>query len=64
MIHGRSRDGVLRNLDDLIARCGLQDIEYRVLFSRRRFKQRGARYNENAKSRPRRCQADVRTQLG
>lgn len=44
MIHGRSREGVLHNLDSLIARCGLEGIEHDVLFSLRRFKQRGARY--------------------
>lgn len=44
MIHGRTREGVLANLEELIERCGLCDIPHRVLFSRRRFKQRGARY--------------------
>ena len=44
MIHGRSREGVLRNLDRLIESCGLQRIEHDVLFSLRRFKQRGAHY--------------------
>ncbi len=44
MIHGRSREGVLNNLQALIERCALHDIEHEVLFSRRRFKQCGARY--------------------
>ena len=44
MIHGQDRDAVLRNIECLIERCGLEDIQYEVLFSRRRFKQRGARY--------------------
>ena len=44
MIHGQDRDAVLRNIECLIDRCGLEDIQYEVLFSRRRFKQRGARY--------------------
>ncbi len=45
MIHGRSRDGVLANLRELIEHCGLEELPYRVLFSNRRFKQRGARYS-------------------
>lgn len=44
MIHGRSREGVLNNLQVLIEKCGLEEIEHDVLFSRRRFKQCGARY--------------------
>jgi len=44
MIHGRSREAVLHNLDQLIENCGLSWIEHDVLFSLRQFKQRGARY--------------------
>ncbi len=44
MIHGRSREGVLNNLQALVEHCALHDIEHEVLFSRRRFKQCGARY--------------------
>lgn len=44
MIHGQDRDAVLRNIEHLIDRCGLEDIQHEVLFSRRRFKQCGARY--------------------
>lgn len=44
MIHGRDRDEVLRCVDFAIERCALQDIAHEVLFSQRRFKQRGARY--------------------
>lgn len=46
MIHGISRDETLANLKDMIARCGLKDIPHDVLFSTRRFKQRGARYGQ------------------
>jgi hypothetical protein len=35
---------VLNNLAEMIARCGFQDVAHEVLFSRRRFKQRGAHY--------------------
>lgn len=44
MIHGRDREGVLRNLDQLVDSCNLGWIERDVLFSLRQFKQRGAKY--------------------
>jgi DNA-binding Lrp family transcriptional regulator len=45
MIHGRDRDEVLANIDHLVHECGLGSIEREVLFSQRRFKQRGAIYH-------------------
>ncbi|MBM3356933.1 MAG: Lrp/AsnC family transcriptional regulator [Betaproteobacteria bacterium] len=44
MIHGRDRAQVAGEIEALRARCGLERYPYAVLFSRRRFKQRGARY--------------------
>ena len=44
MIHGKERDFVLRQVEQLAEECGLKDVERAVLFSGRRFKQRGARY--------------------
>ena len=44
MIHGRDRDGVQRKVDVLLRTNNLQDRRSCVLFSRRRFKQRGAMY--------------------
>lgn len=44
MIHGKSRKDVLERIDWLIEQCQLQDLPHHVLFSRRRFKQRGAVY--------------------
>ena len=44
MIHGRDRESVRRKVDELLRANGLQDHRSCVLFSRRRFKQRGARY--------------------
>ncbi|HID46583.1 MAG TPA: Lrp/AsnC family transcriptional regulator [Chromatiaceae bacterium] len=44
MIHGKDRERVLNYLDSLVESEGLQDIDYEVLFSGERFKQRGARY--------------------
>lgn len=44
MVHGQDRDAVLAVRDALVARHGLAEYPHRVLFSGRRFKQRGARY--------------------
>jgi DNA-binding Lrp family transcriptional regulator len=44
MIHGRERESVLNNLEQMITACGWADIPRAILFSKRRFKQRGARY--------------------
>lgn len=44
MIHGKSREDVLQRIDWLIAQCHLESLPHRILFSRRRFKQRGAVY--------------------
>lgn len=44
MIHGRSRDAVLAEIDAIVARQGLADLPRQVLFSRRRFKQTAGRY--------------------
>lgn len=44
MIHGRDRALVLEQVEQIKDRCGLQGVECAVLFSGRRFKQRGAHY--------------------
>jgi hypothetical protein len=44
MVHGRDRDEVKRQVTAIVESCGLQDIQYSILFSTRRFKQRGANY--------------------
>ena len=44
MIHGKDRDAVLQHLDHLRDQCGLTEFPCEVLFSKRRFKQTGARY--------------------
>ena len=46
MIHGRDRAAVCGKLEMMIGECALQDIPHEILFSRRRFKQCGARYCE------------------
>ena len=44
MIHGQDRDSVREKISALRHATGIDELPYRVLFSRRRFKQRGARY--------------------
>lgn len=49
MIHGKDRDAVLAHVAELRQRCGLEDVPHAVLFSKRRFKQRGAVYRTEDK---------------
>jgi len=44
MIHGRDRATVAAQVDRIVEECELQEIDHRILFSTRCFKQRGARY--------------------
>jgi DNA-binding Lrp family transcriptional regulator len=44
MVHGRDRDAVAAAVDRITQDAGLAGLPRAVLFSRRRFKQRGARY--------------------
>ena len=44
MVHGQDRDAVRAEVERLAARHGLAEMPRAVLFSTRRFKQRGARY--------------------
>ncbi len=46
MVHGRNREEVTIKVAEIVEKCGLHNIEHRILFSKRRFKQRGASYTE------------------
>lgn len=46
MVHGRSREEVLACIDDMTEGLNLENIPHTVLFSGRRFKQRGAIYRK------------------
>lgn len=48
MVHGCNREEVTQKVEEIIESCGLQDIEHDILFSTRRFKQRGASYTQNS----------------
>jgi len=49
MIHGKSREEVLAHLEWMVNHCGLLTLPHEILFSRRRFKQRGAHYFKDEK---------------
>ena len=44
MVHGRAREDVLAQVEGMADACGVVGMPRDVLFSQRRFKQRGARY--------------------
>jgi hypothetical protein len=44
MIHAKDRDEARAHVGDLVSDLDLTEIPREILFSRRRFKQRGARY--------------------
>lgn len=44
MIHGRGHDEVKARIEQMADHCALEQRDYEVLFSKRCFKQRGARY--------------------
>jgi hypothetical protein len=48
MIHGRQRTIVLGQIEEATAAAGLAACPRAILFSRRRFKQQGARYGRAA----------------
>ena len=50
MIHGRDRQNVIDQLGQLISRNKLQAYSHEILFSKQRFKQRGACYSIEGKA--------------
>lgn len=52
MIHGQDHDAVRGKVRQVVQCCGLEDIPHQLLFSRRRFKQRGAHYRNAAVREP------------
>ncbi len=50
MVHGSCREEVTQKVEEIVEKCGLQDIEHNILFSTRRFKQRGASYTPKMSS--------------
>lgn len=62
MIHGKDRQNVLQQIDALRQKLDLLDYPFEVLFSRRRFKQQGARYHTAADKPKTRQAADTTEQ--
>jgi siroheme decarboxylase len=52
MIHGKDRKEVQARIASLASTCGLQQYPHAVLFSRRRFKQCGAHYEQHSAQQP------------
>lgn len=50
MVHGKNREAVIAQVNEIVQQCNLQQIEHTILFSTRRFKQRGAQYTNNSKT--------------
>ncbi len=48
MVHGRDRNEVMECIDNMAEGLGMESIDHTVLFSGKRFKQRGARYRNNS----------------
>ncbi len=46
MVHGRHQQEVIEKVAGIALDCGLQDTDHTILFSTRRFKQRGAQYSQ------------------
>ncbi len=44
MVHGRNREEVTKKVEEIALNCGLPELNHTILFSTRRFKQRGASY--------------------
>ena len=52
MVHGRERKEVLAQVEAMARDCGVTGVPHDVLFSVRRFKQRGARYFSQSPATP------------
>lgn len=50
MIHGQDHGEVRSRVQQIVSRCGLDEVVHEVLFSGRCFKQRGARYAPAARA--------------
>ncbi len=46
MVHGSNREEVTQKVAEIVEKCGLENIDHTILFSTRRFKQRGASYTQ------------------
>ena len=63
MVHGRDREEVTQKVREIVETCGLSDFNHTILFSTRRFKQRGAQYSQIRTSRPTAIKLAVKLKL-
>jgi siroheme decarboxylase len=63
MVHGRDREEVTQKVREIVETCGLQDFDHTILFSTRRFKQRGAQYSQIRTCRPTAIKLAVKLKL-
>jgi siroheme decarboxylase len=63
MVHGCDRDEVTQKVQEIVETCGLHDFNHTILFSTRRFKQRGAQYSQTRNSQPRATKSAVKLKL-
>lgn len=52
MVHGRNREEVTQKVEEIIEENDLHNIQHTILFSTRRFKQRGASYSQKVTELP------------
>jgi DNA-binding Lrp family transcriptional regulator len=64
MVHGSNREEVTQKVEEIAQSCGLQDINHNILFSTRRFKQRGASYTSGKKSSTSDCRKSITATAG
>ncbi len=63
MVHGRDRAEVTQKLQQIVDTCGLSKFNHTILFSTRRFKQRGAQYSQIRTSLPTAIKPAVKLKL-
>jgi hypothetical protein len=63
MVHGCDRDEVTQKVQEIVETCGLHDFNHTILFSTRRFKQRGAQYSQTRNSQPGATKSAVKLKL-
>jgi DNA-binding Lrp family transcriptional regulator len=63
MVHGCDRDEVTQKVQEIVETCGLHDFNHTILFSTRRFKQRGAQYSQTRNSQPGATKSSVKLKL-
>ncbi len=64
MVHGSNREEVTQKVEEIAQSCGLQNINHTILFSTRRFKQRGASYTSGKTNSTSDCRKSITATAG